>query len=192
MTILNLPTYNLPVVGIDPSLTGTGVATPSRLLTVGSKPADLSVRGRRDRLRLAADTIILAIAEDVAPRTALIVIEAPAYSKTGHMHERSGLWWYLVDELLSDGHLVCEVTPSARAKYATGRGNAGKDEVLAAVVRRYPDQDVADNNTADALVLRAMGSRQLGRPLENGLPLAHRASLEKVLWPAAITTEKVA
>jgi crossover junction endodeoxyribonuclease RuvC len=183
---------HMPVVGIDPSLAATGLATPARLRTITSQPGRPDLRGRRDRLTVAADTITLTVAEDVHPRTALVVIEAPAYSKTGHQHERSGLWWLVVDRLLDAGHLVCEVTPSARARYATGRGNAGKDEVLAAVVRRYPHQDVRDNNTADALVLRAMGCRYVGQPLEDGLPAAHRAALDKVLWPTALTQERVA
>ena len=180
-------TMHMPVVGIDPSLTGTGIATPSRLKILGSEPRDLDLRGRCDRLARLADTILLMVAEDVAPRTALIVIEQPAYSKTNYQHERSGLWWMIVDRLLDVGHLVCEVSPSARAKYATGNGRAGKDVVLAAVVRRYPDQDVRDNNTADALILRAMGCRYLGDPLEDGLPITHKAALDKVLWPAALT-----
>lgn len=179
----------MPVIGIDPSLTATGIATPNGLHTITSTPPrQVEVRSRRDRLTRAADTITFIVAEAVIPRTALIVIEAPAYSKTGHQHERSGLWWLLLDRLLDAGHLVAEVAPSARARYATGRGNAGKDEVLAAVVRRYPQQDVVNNNTADALVLRAMGSRHLGRPLEDGIPAAHCAALGKVVWPAALTS----
>lgn len=187
-----MTTY-MPVVGIDPSLTATGLATPAGLRLVTSKlAADDSMRNRRDRLTYAAAEIAFTVTEDTWPRTALAVIESPAYSKTNYQHERSGLWWMIVDRLLDAGHLVCEVTPSARAKYATGRGNASKDEVLAAVVRRYPDQDVRDNNTADALILRAMGCRYLGDPLEDGLPIAHKAALENVLWPAALTEGHIA
>ena len=182
-----MTTY-MPVVGIDPSLTATGLATPTGLHVVTSKlAADDSMRNRRDRLTRAADEIEFTVVEAVMPRTALIVIEQPAYSKTNYQHERSGLWWMIVDRLLDAGHLICEVSPSARAKYATGRGRASKDEVIAAVVRRYPDHDVRDNNTADALILRAMGCRYLGDPLEDGLPIAHKAALENVLWPAALT-----
>jgi crossover junction endodeoxyribonuclease RuvC len=181
-------TMHMPVVGIDPSLAATGIATPTGLHVVASQPdPPLSLRSRRDRLTRAADEIEFTVVEAVMPRTALIVIEQPAYSKTNYQHERSGLWWMVVDRLLDAGHLICEVSPSARAKYATGNGRAAKDKVLSAVVRRYPDHDVRDNNTADALVLRAMGCRYLGDPLEDGLPIAHKAALENVLWPAALT-----
>jgi len=183
---------HVPVVGIDPSLTATGLATPVGLHVVGSEPDQLDIRGRHKRLAEMAGTIALMVAEDVYPRYALCVIEQPAYSKTNYQHERSGLWWMVVDHLLDAGHAVCEVSPSARAKYATGNGKAAKDKVLAAVVRRYPDQDVRDNNTADALILRAMGCRFLGDPLEDGLPIAHKAAMENVLWPAALAPEAAA
>ena len=85
---------------------------------------------------------------------ALGVIEGPSFgSKGAGQHERAHLWWELaglLDELCRD---VIEVPPTNRAKYATGKGNAGKDEVLAAVVRRYPDVNVTNNNEADSLVL---------------------------------------
>ncbi|NUS59160.1 MAG: hypothetical protein HOV66_30530, partial [Streptomycetaceae bacterium] len=90
------------------------------------------------------------------------------------------------DDLIAWGHEVVEVTTGGVKKYATGKGNAGKDEVLAAVVRRYPDVEVSNNNEADALVLRAMGCDHLGQPLAV-VPQTHRAALDKVAWPQAVT-----
>lgn len=185
-------TPHIPVVGIDPSLTGTGIATPTGVSVVTSQPGNGTVLDRRNRLTRMADTIAFTVLESVVPRMALVVIEAPAYSKTGHQHERSGLWWLLIDRLIDAGHMVCEVAPSARARYATGKGNAGKDQVIAAVVRRYPGVDVNSNDEADALVLRAMGCRYLGQPIDNDLPLANRAALDKVTWPAALASQVAA
>lgn len=174
------------IIGIDPSLTGTGIArvdTDDRLVaetwTVTSKgKAGDDLATRRRRLR----DLIMAIRRAVHVPD-LVLIEAPAYSsRTGHMHDRSGLWWLLVDELALMAPVV-EVTAGGVKKYATGKGNAGKDEVLLAVARRYPHVDVRDNNQADALVLAAMGADHAGTPLVE-LPKVHREALAKVAWPA--------
>lgn len=172
------------IVGIDPSLTGTGIAIIEggqvTVRTVKSKgAAGDSLAARRFRLaRLVRD-----IEEIVYPHVDLIVIEAPAYnSRTGHQHDRSGLWWLLVERALGNYVHVAEVTTGGVKRYATGKGNAGKDSVLLAVARRFPDVAVTDNNQADALILAAMGARHLGQPIDS-MPQAHCAALESVRWP---------
>lgn len=153
-------------VGLDLSLTGTGVAIVAStgirtaLIKSKGKQADsLSQRARR-LSELAAKII------DLIPEFALVVIEQPAYSQTGGSHhDRSGLWWLVVNRLAGFQPVV-EVAPGTLKKYATGKGNAGKDEMLAAAIRRYPAAEITDNNVADAVHLAAMGARHLGRPLE--------------------------
>lgn len=173
------------VVGIDLSLTSTGVVTIrdgivtiDRIQSKGAAKASLNERAER-LYKLSVEVT------RHAQRGDLVVIEGPAFSRSNPgMHDRSGLWWLVVDNL----HDVCdvvEVAPSARAKYATGKGNAGKDEVLAAVVRRYPDAPVANNDEADALVLAAMGARHLGAAIDD-LPAAHLTGMSKVRWPQAV------
>ncbi|MBA3907928.1 MAG: hypothetical protein H0X35_14780, partial [Pseudonocardiales bacterium] len=151
------------VIGLDLSLTSTGIAiidggsvTLHRVKSKGAKGDTLAARHVR-LLRITDETYSLGIYNST-DRCSLVVIESPAFSRTtGHMHDRSGLWWLTVDIFRMHGYPVAEVTPTARAKYATGKGNAGKDAVLAAVVRRYPDVEVSGNDEADALVLAAMG-----------------------------------
>jgi crossover junction endodeoxyribonuclease RuvC len=179
------------VIGIDPSLTGTGVASSEGwVTTITSKgKADATLDQRHARLHNLRLNIALAINPSGRRPPDLVVIEAPAYdSRTGHQHDRSGLWWMLVDWLSNEkhadgwGYTVVEVTTGSIKKYATGKGNASKDEVLAAVVRRYPDVEVSNNNEADALVLTAMGARHLGHPTDD-LPKAHLEAMDKVTWP---------
>ena len=179
------------VVGLDLSLTSSGVAiigwpgpamaTPyahvSRVRSKGTRGDTL--QDRHARLRMLAQAII-----DEARGAALVVVEQPAFSAVGGSHhDRSGLWWLVVGRLLSREIPVVEVTPGQLKKYATGSGVAGKDAVLAAVVRRYPCVDVGNNDEADALVLAAIGARRLGFPLEESLPKPNLTALEAVSWP---------
>jgi crossover junction endodeoxyribonuclease RuvC len=160
----------MKAVGLDLSLTSTGVAvaTPNGAITdrITSKPVPNATH---------AD---------------LVIIEGPSYgSTTPHQHDRAGLWWLVVADLRNLAYQVVEVPPSTRMRYATGRGNANKDDVLSAVIRRYPHVDVNGNDEADALILAAMGARHLGLPLEGKvlagpiLPLTHLAAMDAVHWP---------
>lgn len=176
------------VVGLDLSLTSTGAARiytfehepPAvlcdRIVSTGKK--DASLEDRWERLRNLRNGIA-----DLTKAADLVVVEGPSYgSKTGSQHDRSGLWWLVVAALHRDGIDVAEVPPSTRMRYATGKGQAGKDIVLSNVVRRYPNVIVQTNDEADALVLAAMGARHLGVPIDD-LPKTHLAAMDAVRWP---------
>lgn len=171
------------VVGLDLSLISTGIAVsrypePLRVRSTGKAGATLAQRNAR-LYDVAAQ--VLKTIENVAPD--LVVIEAPAFdSRTGHQHDRSGLWWMVVQALFADAVPIAEVTTGSLKKYATGKGNAGKDAVIAETVRRYPDWPIDGNDVADALVLCAMGCDHLGQPLA-ALPQTYRDALLKVAWP---------
>lgn len=177
------------IVGLDLSLTSTGIATietgdgrerrtVERVTSKGRKDATLSDRqGRLHNLRL--DICLKAAKAD------LIVIEGPSFgqARQGGQHDRAGLWWMTVNRFHVLGFPIAEVSPASRAKYGTGKGNGAKDAVLAAVVRRYPDVEVSGNDEADALILAAMGARHLGYPIEDSLPQTHLAAMDAVAWP---------
>jgi crossover junction endodeoxyribonuclease RuvC len=127
------------------------------------------------------------IAESCA-RAHLAVMEGPSYASEGkYSHERAGLWWLVLDTLVTDYKVpVAVVPPAVLKRYATGKGNASKDAVLAAVIRRYPDVPVTGNDQADAWTLCAMGLRHLGHPAEESLPKPNLAAMEKVDWPEVV------
>lgn len=164
------------VVGLDPSLTSTGLATVNGALTIISKP------GNDDLLRLRR--IVATVLDHCHANFAdLVVIEGLSYgSTTGKATDRAGLHWLIRDALDSAHIPVALVTPAARAKYATGKGNAGKDAVLIDVVKRWPMVLVANNNEADAVVLLAMGLDYLGDPLAV-VPAVNRLAIGQVKWP---------
>lgn len=174
------------IVGLDLSLASTGIAVARTaedafdysVDRVVTKPYGDDLRARHYRLsQIKAPVLSWCFGAD------LVVVEGLAYaSKSPHATERAGLWWLVVSSLLRREVPVAVVAPTARAKYATGKGNAGKDAVLAAVVRRYPQVEVTGNDEADAVVLAAMGARHLGQPIDH-LPTTHTDAMAKVAWP---------
>jgi len=75
-----------------------------------------------------------------------------------------------------------EIAPSVIKKLAVGSGNAKKEEVLVAAVRRLGYQG-SDHNQADALFLLHAALIHYGLPGAADLPKAHLVALEKVAWP---------
>lgn len=185
-------------LGIDPSLTATGWAiatahstslpgrwTPHtiwRCGTIKTKPT----RTHMATLRRFHDINAALTAEIGREPVDLAVIEGPAFSKNNGMaHERAGLWWSLYRALAVAGIPTLVIKPNLRIKYATGRGNAGKDEVMLAASKRYPAATITNNNEADAVVLAAMGARWLDRPIDE-MPALHITALKTLPETAAV------
>lgn len=165
------------VIGLDLSLVATGMSDGSRTWVVRSagKKGD-SLHSRWERLR----TIGLEVCLAVHPETDLVLIEGPAFgSRDGHAHDRSGLWWLIVSSLHKSAVPVLEVSPSTLKKYATGKGNASKHEVIYATAKRFPDIEIGgDDNRADALWLAAIGLDVLSGA--HVVPDSHRGVLAKL------------
>lgn len=175
------------ILGLDLSLTSTGLArvdlhTESNgittnvvvdaidLATVKSKAtADKSYAAMSARI----ETISRQVMRAADPRPDLVVIEGPAFGAKGaHTHSRDWLWGKVFDGVRTVGVPIVVVTPTQRCKYATGRGNADKDTVLAAAIRRWPEAEIQGNDTADALILAAIGARSMSVPFDT-VPVAH-------------------
>jgi crossover junction endodeoxyribonuclease RuvC len=168
------------LVGLDLSLTSTGVAA------IGHHTARVTTitPGGTGHPRLRK---LLSGIWDHACRVDLAVIEGPSFgSKGGQQHERGGLWWLVAHMLWEAGIPYVVISPAQVKKYATGYGGgvkSGKDKVLAAVIRRYPDVPVDGNDQADALVLAAMAADHYGHPLAP-VPQLNRGALATVKgWP---------
>jgi crossover junction endodeoxyribonuclease RuvC len=178
--LASMPAGPAHVVGLDLSLTSTGIACAHGARTIesaGKKGATLAQR--QQRLRHLRTQIIAGVALCAGQQRDpdLIVIEGPSYSSknAGSAHERSGLWWLLIDVFTIRGWRVIEAAPSTRMKYATGKGMVAKELVFAAAIKRLPI-DVNNGDEADAAWLCAIGHALLGAPLVQ-LPAAHRDAL---------------
>lgn len=161
--------------GIDSSLTNTGVVTydtESGAKYVGSFSSSSKgneVAHKHQRLEGLSKKVYLSVVENGIPL--LVAIEGPAFSSNvGKAWDRAGLWWYIVRQFVVNGIPIIEIPPTSRSKYGTGSGRAGKDEVLLAVSRTYPDFDIKNNDESDALLLCAMAARLHGSAIEDSLP----------------------
>lgn len=169
----------MKLVAYDLSLTGTGIAvlyTNTGQVTVRTVAPKSTGHARL--------STILDVVLETSLHADLAVIEGPSFGSSGAgSHERAGLWWLVAHEYLH-GHQVpyAVVPPSTRAKYACGKGNANKAAVLTAVIRRYPNVNVRNDNEADALILVAMAAHRYHRPLAT-VPRTHAAAIEAVSWP---------
>ncbi len=165
------------VVALDLSLTATGVCYPGR----GNGELRTETWKSRERgcARLAAlETYFYTMLRTARPE--LVVIEGYAYGRGHAAHQvgelgglvRLALWHRLIPMVV--------IAPAKLKRYATGRGNASKDQVLGAAVHRF-GREFTDNNQADASWLYAMAMDGTGAPVVK-MPVAHREALEGVDW----------
>ncbi|UVT31867.1 RuvC-like resolvase [Gordonia phage Kewpiedoll] len=171
------------ILGIDPSLTSTGLAritiTPTAVSTTapgvddvaiqttcvgepGSKGA--TVEQRRARIQRARRSILRA-----AQGVDLAVIETPFYDRKttqGALMDRSWLWGSVVDGLHAAGIPVVNVAVKQRAKFATDNGNSGKAAVAEAIGRLWSQvlvengrhRQLRNDDEYDALVCATIGA----------------------------------
>ena len=163
--------------GLDLSLTSTGTARIDGTLSRADRwqPRKLTGHDRLDWL--------LQHVENAVYQADIVVIEGPSYGSPLGQHQLGGLWWLITHLLLyRNGIPYAVVPPASLKKYATGKGNAGKDQVLLAASNRYPESGIDGNDTADALVLAAMAADFYGFPLRE-VPKLNRSALASVTWP---------
>jgi Holliday junction resolvasome RuvABC endonuclease subunit len=91
----------------------------------------------------------------------LAAIEAPSFnSRFGNPHERAGLWWKVYEYLWTGEVPIETIAPASRAKFITGSGKAGKDEVLATARAKW-GEDIENHDVADAVGMAMWGQEQI-------------------------------
>ncbi len=161
------------IVGLDLSLTGTGVATndgETTIRTSAAAPLEARLIAIRDHVlaHVNVPTDVLVVIEDFVTRS-------PAASTLGMVHG-------IVRVALTEAGIPFVLVPPATLKkYVTGKGNAKKDDMRMETYKRF-GFDFADDNQCDAFGLRAMALDAYGEP-RAAMPAAQRESIEKVAWP---------
>ncbi len=186
-TVLDPAAAGASVVGLDLSLTGTGVAaiavaTAELSTAVHSSPppATDSLTGHVLRHRRLADGIV---GQVVAADPALAVVEGLQFSvrmRDSSLTRRGFLWWAVIEGLCDAGVPVLEVAPQQIKQFATGRGNASKSEMVAAYAKAWPNAELGRGveDRADAAAAAALGAAWLG---VQGLPQSMTAVRTKLL-----------
>ena len=149
------------IIGLDLSLTCTGVCI---LRPDGTRRLEAwktkKLRGH-ERMAYILDALE-AMVFDVRHSHGIgrIIIEGPSYGSQGQGHfDIGGLTWLVKHRLWTLDLDYTDVPPSTLKKFATGRGNAKKSEMLATAIRKY-GYEGHDDNEADALLLALWGAAQ--------------------------------
>lgn len=189
------------ICGIDPSLTGTGVAhiingKPLQPLRIGYK----GVAGASDVDRARR---VVALVREVTKAVRqhqpnIVLIESPAYSKTmGSTTDRHFLWGALVHEFGVVGPMAyAGITPTGRAQFGCGKGHDAKELIIESInlwwdlnLRLTPKTRMQDNE-ADAMTMATMGlARYEPELLPFDLAKHQIKNLEAVQWPEFDRTE---
>ena len=157
------------ILGLDLSLTATGVYCDK----CGGSVIKTKTRGM-ERLREIADEVAVHI-----PHTNIAIIEGYSFGSQGRATFSIGELGGVIKLLMYDFTIpYIDVAPSALKKFATGKGNANKDEVLAAAIRKFNFQG-SDNNEADAYILNKIGNAKYNKTIK----LTYQQEvLDKIEW----------
>lgn len=162
------------VVGLDLSLSATGVADDD-----GTRRIQVKLeKNASEYLRVVRlKTLVTAIGR-ACKGADLVVTEGYSFASQHQAPQLGELAGVVKVCLLQWGIPFVIVQPSALKKYATGRGNATKDAVLAAAVRDGSSAET--NDEADAWWLRHMAIAHYNGTASNAI---RRQVLEQIDWP---------
>lgn len=181
----------MKIAGIDPSLTGTGIAIAHNGAIVAH--TKIGYPGHNGASDIDRSRRIVALRHEVVAwvrkhQPDLVLIESPAYSRLfGSACDRHGFWHLLLHEFgVAGPERYAGVTATCRAQFAAGNGHASKQLIVEAVNTWYPHLRLRprQDNEADAIVLATMGVARF-QPDQLQFPLKdwQRGNLDAVAWP---------
>ena len=164
------------VMGIDPSLTGTGVVVLSdgslaHDELIATKPGDWPCyEPRLKHIAMRCAQII----KEHPPVPKVVCIEAPAFSKNNsHTVEINGLY-VLIRTIIYDYHPQVKIispTSSQLKKWTAGHGRALKEKMMMKVLKHW-GYEPGNNDMADAYALAQFAIHQPEKgEIYNGNPV---------------------
>lgn len=161
------------IVGVDLSLTSTGIADADGARLIKTRMSGMA------RIEYIREKVL---DFQRAGEINIFVIEGYSFgSHASHAHELGELGGVVRHCLFSLQLQYVDVPPSSLKRYATGKGNARKEDMLGAAIRRL-GYEGNSYDEADALWLRAIGLDYYSQPVVS-LPASHREALAKIDWP---------
>lgn len=155
----------MKVLGIDPSLTSTGVC---RLNRDQYEVSCIKIKGSDGVARLwALKQRVLQQLQDFRPD--LVVIEGYSFGSKGRGVFQLAEWGGVLRlALYESGFRTLEVPPTSLKKYVTGKGNSPKEQMILGAYKKF-GVEFASNDECDAYCLA-----RLGRDVQlNGLDVPH-------------------
>lgn len=184
------------VVGIDLSLTATGIATITQRV---DRPPIVSVvefktaltktgpaRGRAKTSETLRDRVTRSrsIAADVchtALTAELVVIEGLFTGpNAGKLIDRASTWMRIIDRCIAADVPLAVVSPAALKLPITGSGRSDKAAMASALIRLWPDLVIGSDNEVDAVACAHLGAVALGWPV---VTLARHRDVKWTEWP---------
>jgi crossover junction endodeoxyribonuclease RuvC len=139
-------------VGIDPS-TKTGLVI---LNEYGKAVVQEEIKPKSNKDPQRFIEIAREIMKHLIRRDEPICIEGFSYGSKGKgVSTQYGLGWVIRAELINNGFNYIEVPPTSVKKFATGKGNTKKDEMVLPIYKRWGFEHTSDN-VRDAFVLAQM------------------------------------
>ena len=170
------------ILALDLSLTATGYCKDDDMGVIKTPANKLRGWERIDDIVSRIGDLTLGV--DVA------VIEGYSYASKGRsIFQIAELGGIVRWELYSRRLPYVDVAPSCLKRYATGKGNANKDAMIAAAIHRFGFQG-SDNNEADAFLLYCMARHAYGHPVAR-VTAVQAESVGKVEWPEIERTDHV-
>ncbi len=147
------------IVGLDLSLTSTGWAVGDETGTFQSKKKD------PERMIEIKSNIVVELSPYETP---VVVMEGFSFgSRQTHAHALGGLGWIVRAELYERDIPYIVVPPTVLKKYATGKGNASKNEVVSSVSAKTGIvwSGSGSDDRCDAWVLCQIGRKIAGQEI---------------------------
>lgn len=163
------------IIGIDLSLTSTGVSCQGNMSIVSTKE-----KGAQ-RLSIISKQI-LSICLDNEIECA--IIEGYSFaSRNSQAHSIGELGGCVRMTLWDAGIPYVDIPPTSRAKFATGRGNASKGEVMSAISAKTSIvfSGSGSDDMCDAWILEQMALAKIGKS-EYTWGVSNMSALEKIDW----------
>ena len=163
------------LIGLDLSLTSTGVSIENNTSIVSTK-----LRGA-ERLSFVSRAILELCIDN---KISCAIIESYSFaSRNSQAHSIGELGGCVRMRLWDAGIPYVDVPPTCRAKFATGKGNSSKGDVLSAISAKtgIVFAGAGSDDLCDAWILEQMGLARLGISGYTW-PAVNMSALEKIDW----------
>lgn len=185
---------NMLFIGMDLSITASGVVLLDRDLLIRSYHLVESTTGKPDIVRLPEiaskikETIQFIIEKGFDPEDTYVLLENYSYgSNTSHLTRLGELGGQIKKDLLDFGipwHHIWVCAPTTLKKYVTGKGQGAKSQVMLSAYKKW-GADFGDDNLCDAYILARLMRHVIieHEPIKYELEcLKAVAKMNKELW----------